>query len=220
LTIRKYVVLCGSPAEAFARIHGMDSGGTDIGKRRDMAPQTETTDGGAGRFRSTYVRREPERSVLHGVLREHLETFLAEAKARGGGDGVPGFVERELREYLSCGVMARGFARLRCSGSEPMRTEVEATRWVAPVTAPVARPPPGYTRLRHVPWAELLRRDCEIDALACPDCGGRLRLLATIEDPTIATEILEHLGLEVEPPQPVAAAALTWLPGFEPAWEG
>ena len=56
--------------------------------------------------------------------------------------------------------------------------------------------------------------------LACPDCGGRLRLLATIDDPAIATKILEHLGLEVEPPQPVAAAALTWLPGFEPSWEG
>jgi hypothetical protein len=90
-----------------------------------MAPRIETTDGGdgpsgcrtgIGRFRSTYLRREPERTVLHAVVREHLETFLAEAKVRGGGDGVPGFVERELRDYLSCGVMARGFARFRCSG--------------------------------------------------------------------------------------------------------
>ena len=35
----------------------------------------------------TYVRRRPEQSVLHGVVREHLETFLAEARERGGGDG-------------------------------------------------------------------------------------------------------------------------------------
>lgn len=69
---------------------------------------------GRGRNGATYIRREPERSVLHVVVREHMETFLAEAKARGGGDGVPGFVERELREYLSCGAMARGFARFRC----------------------------------------------------------------------------------------------------------
>jgi hypothetical protein len=33
------------------------------------------------------VRRRPEQSVLHGVVREHLETFLAEARERGGGDG-------------------------------------------------------------------------------------------------------------------------------------
>jgi hypothetical protein len=30
--------------------------------------------------------------VLHGVVREHLETFLAEVCARGGGAGVPAFV--------------------------------------------------------------------------------------------------------------------------------
>jgi hypothetical protein len=50
------------------------------------------------------------------VVREHLETFLAEACLRGGGDGLPRFVERELREFLTCGAMARGFARFRCSG--------------------------------------------------------------------------------------------------------
>jgi transposase-like zinc-binding protein len=53
------------------------------------------------------------RTVFHRVLREHLETFLAEARA-GNGDGLPRFVERELREFLACGVLARGFARLRC----------------------------------------------------------------------------------------------------------
>ena len=31
-------------------------------------------------------------------------------------EGLPRFVERELREFLTCGVMARGFARFRCDG--------------------------------------------------------------------------------------------------------
>ena len=74
-----------------------------------------------------------------------------------------------------------------------------------------------------------MRRVFEIDVLACPDCGGRLRLLATTEacppkvhrrwDPAIATKLLEHLGLAVEPPAPAAALPLTWLPGFEPEWQ-
>jgi hypothetical protein len=51
---------------------------------------------------------------LEHVVREHLETFLAEARWRGGGEGLPRFVERELREFLGCGVLARGFARFRC----------------------------------------------------------------------------------------------------------
>jgi hypothetical protein len=70
---------------------------------------------GYGRARSTYVRRRPEDTVLHRVVREHLETFLAEARLRGEGNGLPVFVEREFREFLSCGVLARGFARFRCT---------------------------------------------------------------------------------------------------------
>ncbi len=64
-----------------------------------------------------HVCPAPERTVLHQVVREHLETFLAEARLRGGGEGLPRFVERELREFLTCGVMAHGFARFRCTGS-------------------------------------------------------------------------------------------------------
>jgi hypothetical protein len=45
---------------------------------------------GLGRARSTYVRRQPEATVLHQVVREHLETFLAEARLRGGGEELPG----------------------------------------------------------------------------------------------------------------------------------
>jgi hypothetical protein len=65
---------------------------------------------GLGRARSTYVRRRPEDTVLHQVVRENLETFLAEARLRGGGEGLPGFVERELREFLTCGLLTEGFA--------------------------------------------------------------------------------------------------------------
>ena len=73
---------------------------------------------GYGRAGSTYIRRRPEDTVLHRVVREHLETFLAEARLRGDGEGLPRFVERELREFLTCGVLAEGFARFRCTDCE------------------------------------------------------------------------------------------------------
>jgi len=38
--------------------------------------------------------------VLYRVVSEHVETFLAEARLRSGGEGLPRFVERELRESL------------------------------------------------------------------------------------------------------------------------
>jgi hypothetical protein len=71
--------------------------------------QLEST--AAGHF--TYEPRQPTSGVLHQVVRLHLETFLQHAAA--GRDGLPGFIEKEFRGLLSCGVLGRGFARFRCS---------------------------------------------------------------------------------------------------------
>lgn len=59
-----------------------------------------------------YARRRPEESVLYGVVRRELETFLA--KARWRDQPVPRFIEQELRDYLRCGVLAEGFLRVHC----------------------------------------------------------------------------------------------------------
>jgi hypothetical protein len=64
---------------------------------------------------STYQPRDTEHSVLHAVIREHLEPLLREVTDRGDGHGLPRFVEQGFREFLSCGVLANGFTRLRCA---------------------------------------------------------------------------------------------------------
>jgi hypothetical protein len=62
-----------------------------------------------------YRRREPEKTLLHAVVRSRLEPFLAAARDRSAaGRGLPAYVERDLRAYLDCGILARGFARIRC----------------------------------------------------------------------------------------------------------
>ena len=43
-------------------------------------------------------------------------------------------------------------------------------------------------------WADLLRRSFGLDVLACPR-GGRLTLIALIEDPVVIARFLRHLGL-------------------------
>jgi len=63
-----------------------------------------------------YHRREPEKTLLHNVVRSRLEPFLAAARRTGSGRVLPGHVERELRSYVDCGILARGFARVRCPG--------------------------------------------------------------------------------------------------------
>ena len=69
------------------------------------------------------------------------------------------------------------------------------------------------------------RRSFALDILACPDCGGRLRLLATIEDTpargfrragrAVIEKILRRLELPIDPPAPAPARVPAWLPGFD-----
>jgi hypothetical protein len=60
----------------------------------------------------TWQRREPEKTVLHQVVADHLESFL---RAQAAEDhAVPRFVEKELRAYLSCGLISEGFTRVKC----------------------------------------------------------------------------------------------------------
>ena len=60
---------------------------------------------------------------------------------------------------------------------------------------------------RRVAWADLLQRVFEVDALACPKCGGRMRVLAAITDPTVAARILRCLALPARAPPPATARA-------------
>jgi len=54
-----------------------------------------------------------------------------------------------------------------------------------------------------------MQRAFGLDVLACPRCGGRLRLIATISDPPVVEQILAHLGpaLAPQPPGPAPPAA-------------
>ncbi len=62
-----------------------------------------------------YERRRPEETTLHRLVREHLETFLAQVEA-GGTASLPQFVKDEFDAFLECGILAHGFLRLRCAG--------------------------------------------------------------------------------------------------------
>jgi hypothetical protein len=63
-----------------------------------------------------YRPRRPTETPLYPVVQHHLETFLAEAQETDStGWGVPSWVERDFRGYLRCGILAHGFARLRCT---------------------------------------------------------------------------------------------------------
>ena len=72
---------------------------------------------------------------------------------------------------------------------------------------PIPSPPP-----RNWTWAALMRRAFAIDVLACPRCGGKLRVIATVEDPLAVRQLLaarrwaEPLG--PGPPDPAGAPVM------------
>ncbi len=103
-------------------------------------------------------------------------------------------------------------------GAAPDAGATPANSSIPPGAAPEAAATPAvYVWPRYVAWADLLRRVFACDVLACPDCGGRLRLLATIADRAVVEKILTHLGLPVDLPQPSAARTPAWLPGVRAA---
>jgi hypothetical protein len=55
---------------------------------------------------------------------------------------------------------------------------------------------------RRVAWAALMQRTFGVDVLVCPRCGGRLRLVALVEQPAVVARILGHLGLPTAIPSP------------------
>jgi putative transposase/transposase-like zinc-binding protein len=56
---------------------------------------------------------------------------------------------------------------------------------------------------KTIPWADLIRRVFAADVLECPRCGGRMRILAAIQNPRAIRDILDHLGLPSRAP-PIA----------------
>jgi len=68
-------------------------------------------------------------------------------------------------------------------------------------------PAPGPLRPPRWRWADLLQRVFSVDALACPNCSGRMRVIATIDDPRVVRRILTHIGMLGDagpPPEPPA----------------
>ena len=62
--------------------------------------------------RRTFERHRPEDTTLHRVVRENVQTLYAALAEQG--TQLPSFVRDELDGYLSCGLLTRGFALLRC----------------------------------------------------------------------------------------------------------
>lgn len=70
-----------------------------------------------GRPSPDYTPKSPAQGVMYQVVRDHFETFRAEAARVYERDALPRFIEEEFRGFLRCGFLAGWFARFHCGRS-------------------------------------------------------------------------------------------------------
>jgi hypothetical protein len=75
--------------------------------------------------------------------------------------------------------------RTEAAGAPVPSAEVSAVPDASGENGATCIPRRGWT------WAQLMRRAFDVDVLACPVCGGRLRLIALIVDPRTIRAILD-----------------------------
>ena len=63
----------------------------------------------------------------------------------------------------------------------------------------------GQTSTYRRSWATLLARVFRIDVTRCPDCGGRMKIIAALTEPSSIRHCLQGMGLPARAP-PIAAA--------------
>jgi len=78
-------------------------------------------------------------------------------------------------------------------------------------------------RPRKIPslsWRECIKKVWEIDPLACPKCGGEMKIIGFITEAVIIRRVLEHLGLwRGKTPAPPPSDRAPSAPGHEKRYE-
>ena len=65
----------------------------------------------------------------------------------------------------------------------------------------------AHHRSVRLSWAKLLKRVVDLDLEHCPNCGGKLNIIAAVLEQPVIEKILTHLGLQARAPPPARLAA-------------
>ena len=74
---------------------------------------------------------------------------------------------------------------------------------------PMKIPDDDFRRFCRRAWARLIGKVYLADPLTCPKCGGSLRIISFIDNPSVTEKILRHLKARVHPNDP---------PRLQPQW--
>ena len=138
------------------------------------------------------------------------------AKPKKTGETHVFFTPNQLVRRLTSQIPPLGQNLLRYHGvlGPAARRRKEVVRSVPPPRSHRQDGDPEGLTEKASTWVTLLQRVYEIDVLACPDCGGRLRIVSAIEDPSVIRKILTHLGLAPSSaPEPSSEVVIVYEAG-------
>jgi len=190
--------------DAHAMAHWAHGGGFSV----DGSVRIEAADR-AGRERLLrYCARPP--FALDRLRELGPERLLYESTKPGPGGTAPQFLTPlQLLDRLAALVPPPRVHRHRCFGvlapNSPLRAAVTALALAATTSPPAANAEPAaeraHRRAARYAWALLLARIYEVFPLLCPRCGGAMRIIAFVTDPSTVRDILGHLGEPAAPPR-------------------
>ena len=100
------------------------------------------------------------------------------------------FLARALTHIPDKGQVTTRYYGWYANRPRGIRRQAEPVGASTPIPIVPARPlAPPEARRR---WAELLRHSFEVDPLACPQCGGAMRIVAFITETAVIDQILTH----------------------------
>lgn len=113
-----------------------------------------------------------------------------------------------------------GWNSNKARGMRRKDAEAAAAEPLAGSSSTEAPEAPAHSRASQT-WAMLIKRVYEIDPLACPQCGGQMKVVAFIEPPQtdVIEKILRHCGLwcPSSPRAPPSGVALVYVPDADGA---
>ena len=107
----------------------------------------------------------------------------------------------EFMERLAALVPRPRLHLIRFHGELAPHAKLRAAMVPVPAqTAPAGDCEHAHGASARMSWARLLKGVFDLDVERCGQCGGKMKIIAAIEEPAVIERILAHPGLSAQPP--------------------
>ncbi|MBE0575555.1 MAG: transposase [Desulfuromonadales bacterium] len=123
----------------------------------------------------------------HGKNKRNFEIFSTEEFIARITQHIPEKSFQLVRYY--------GWYSNRARGDSKKKTAKDSTDITSAATEVLILTEPPQKKIPSKTWRECIKKVWEVDPLACPKCGGEMKLVSFIDEPLLVRRILEHLDL-------------------------